>query len=625
MSKLTLGDSLKYHIRFYENEEKKKFDQARRLYRGDAWKGTDAPKGTVFRSMLASKNMIYAIADTAVSSLLGPNPKVTCRPRNQEAEHAKPAVNGLMDYIFDRNRLRSRAAVALVDSVLTGRGCFKTGWDKCADLPRIREVDPSKLFFDLDVRNVEDISYWAEITPLRKKEFAARVQSGKYTLPKGKNVEPSMYPRWLESAGDENRTRTRNAHGWVPIWEYYDVLSGMVYHYHLETGCVLMERPINYIPYSMFFLNHNGIDCRGLAEVQLVLDQQKTINELLTLLKQITYLQIPRILYDSGQIGSEDLNRIMSAATGAFIGVDPENSEALRNLGSLFYQMPVPQNPPDVAAFISMMADDMAFISALAEMARGQVAGARTATEMALVDQQQRTRLGTREGNLNAAIADTGRKAFYLARRRMTTAHAIRATGSVGWINVDHATLAHLEADFSVTAYNPIQRNPGVLAEALVNLTPLLAENPYVKQYEITKAVFDGLGLPESALRTEAEVEQAAAEAAAAEQEAMAAQMGAAGGMPPGAEGLPPEMAAAGGGVPGGAIPPEILEAAMAEGPAAMGAPVDAPSAIQDAVDPATGLPTGRPPTEEEILAALAAGAPANQQSVPITGPNPLG
>ena len=64
------------HKRFYEKHEKENFDKARRYYRGDFWvnKGGEADKSNNLH--LCSKNLIYAIADTAISALLGPNPQV---------------------------------------------------------------------------------------------------------------------------------------------------------------------------------------------------------------------------------------------------------------------------------------------------------------------------------------------------------------------------------------------------------------------------------------------------------------------------------------------------------------------------------------------------------------------
>ena len=83
-------------------------------------------------------------------------------------------------------------------------------------------------------------------------------------------------------------------------------------------------------------------------------------------MKQITYLQIPRILYDSGRITEEDLNKAVEASAGSFIGINPSNSETLRTLATLFYEMPIPDAPTGVKEFISRQEDDAAFISALA-------------------------------------------------------------------------------------------------------------------------------------------------------------------------------------------------------------------------------------------------------------------
>jgi hypothetical protein len=212
----------------------------------------------------------------------------------------------------------------------------------------------------------------------------------------------------------------------VTVYEYYNVEEGTVQHYVKQADTVIFEDKIDYVPYSMFSLNQSGIDCTGLSEVQLVLNQQETVNDLLSHLKEIAYLQIPRILYDAGRITEEDLNKAVAATTGSFVGIRPENSEALRTLNTLFFPMPTPDTPASVVSFVDRQENDAAFISALAEAARGQVAGARTATEMAIIDAQMRTRLATREGHLNDAIEDVGRKAFYLMRKYMTGEKMVR-------------------------------------------------------------------------------------------------------------------------------------------------------------------------------------------------------
>ena len=527
------------HLDFYRRAEKTQFDKSRRFYRGDFFSSTDSDLGSSkMDSYLCSKNMIYAIADTAVSALLGPNPSVAAIARTPMSQESAPSVTGLLDYIFRTNRFRRKAATALIDAVLCKRGIFKTGWDADRDMPIVRSVNPSSLFFDLTARDPDDIRYWIEATVISFEEFKDRVRSGLYQADLVQDVEPDRYPKWLMDKNQESDTQqVRDAFQWVTIYEYYDRETGKIQHYVKQADAVVFEDKIDYIPYSMFSLNQSGIDCLGLSEVQLVLNQQETINDLLTHMKQITYLQIPRILYDSGRITEEDLNKAVEASAGSFIGINPSNSEALRTLATLFYEMPQPQNPQGVQEFVARQEDDAAFISALAEAARGQVVGARTATEMAIIDAQMRTRLATREGHLNDAIEDVARKAFYLSKKYMREPRLIRIAGDRRWAELAHKDLRNVEMDFEMVSYNPIRKNPSVMMESLLQLIPFLAENPNVDIRKLTEEVVSGMGLSRRMIIPEAELEAMQAEAMAAEGGAAQAQAqvsmgGAAGGKP---------------------------------------------------------------------------------------------
>lgn len=543
------------HLKYYKANEKKSFDKARRFYRGSFWSVKDstfAETDSMSKSLLCSKNLIYAIADTAVSALLGPNPQVGANPRSEASQEVAPAVNGLMEWTFKSNRMRRRAATALIDAVLCKRGIFKTGWDVVNDRPKITVVDPTNLFFDLTVRDVDDIRYWLEATVIPWEEFQRRIESGQY---KGKNlddVKPDRYPKWM--LGDSERSNAdsvRDSFKWITVWEYYNRETGKMQHYIKQANTIVFEDQIDYIPYSMFSLNQSGVDCAGLSEVQLVLNQQETVNDLLTHWKQITYLMIPRILYDAGRISEEDLNKAVESSTGSFVGIAPENSEALRTLATLFYEMPMPNAPVGVKEFIMRQEDDAAFISALAEAARGQVTGARTATEMAIIDAQMRTRLATREGHINDAMEDVAAKAFYLSRKYMSEPKMVRVAGGRKWQSVSLETIRDVEMDFEMVSYNPIKQNPSVMAETLMQLIPFLMQNPNVDIRRFTEEIVQGMGLPNKILMPEQDV---TAKVAAQTQMAQQASLGGAAvaaGPPMGAE---------------GDIPPEMLAALMAEG-----------------------------------------------------------
>ena len=369
----------------------------------------------------------------------------------------------------------------------------------------------------MTVRDVDDIRYWLEATVMPWPEFKARVQSGRYKSDKLSDIRPDRFPSWMLDRSQKNQKNTvRDSFQWVTVWEYYDRQRNIVQHYVKQADAVVFEDNIDYIPYSMFSLNHSGVDCLGLSEVQLILDQQQTVNDLLTHMKQITYLMIPRILYDAGRITEEDLNKAVESSTGAFIGVSPENSEALRNLATLFYPMPMPDSPQGVKEFIARQEDDAAFISALAEAARGQVTGARTATEMAIIDSQMRNRLATREGHLNDALQDVAAKAFYLSKLYMTEGKTVRVTGERRWDTVTLDSIADVLVDFEMTTHHPMQRNPAVVMESMIQMLPMLVQSPHIDVRRLTEELVEGIGLSHNVLMPP---KDAAMSAAAAQQQ----------------------------------------------------------------------------------------------------------
>lgn len=537
---MNLSNLIDRHRRYYERTEKKNFDKARRYYRGEFYTSrndVNLSDGAI-PSFLCSKNMIYAIADTAVSALLGPNPKVAANPRNRESQEAIPLVNGLMEYVFDVNNMRRRAATALIDAVLCKRGVFKVGWDSAGDKPVVRVIEPGSIFFDQTVRDVDDIRYWLEAAVIPWTEFQRRVRDGFYKSPKIADVMPDRYPKWItDSYKNSDVAQLRDAFEWVTVWEYYDRETNKVIHYVRQADAVVFEQELDYIPYSMFTLNQSAVDCLGLSEVQLVLNQQETINDLLTHMKQIVYLMIPRILFNSELITEEDLNKAVESATGSFVPISPTNAEGLRTLSTLFYEMPMPQVPVGVENFIARQEGDAAFISALAEAARGQVAGARTATEMAIIDAQMRTRLATREGHINTALQDVAEKCFFLAKRYMKEPKLVAVSGHEGWSEVSLADIREVDVNFSMVSYNPIRQNPSVMSETLLKLFPILAQDPNINKRALLEELVNGVGLSGKLLIPKEELEQ---QEAMQQQMMMAQMMGAMGGGGPGA--APPGM-----------------------------------------------------------------------------------
>jgi len=526
----SLSDLIDQHLTYYKQNEKVDDDRARAYYRGDMWPTKEAAtEDPRLSAMYAQKNLVNAITDTAISSLLGSNPQVAAVPQTEESQEFAGAATGLLSWAFRKTYMRRRSALALMDATLCKRGVFKVSWDAHSDCPVVSNPPPATVFFDLSARDPADIRYWLQACPLTPTAFANKVKAGKYTLTKKDDIKPVAMPAWMMDDSQKTAMTPFSAidHR-IIVYEFYDCESNQVIHYHKDSDQVLFKGVMDYQPFSMFSLSHSGIDCTGMSEVQLILDQQVNINQLLTLWKRITYLHVPKILYDAGKITSTELDKAIEAAVGAFVPVAANGTDELRNFAALFYAMPVPAVPEAVIQFIQRLESDVAFQSALAEAARGQVAGAKTATEMAIIDAQLRTRLATREGHLNTAIEDVALKMFYLMQRYMKRPKMVRIAGDTQFKTIGVQDIKQLVMDFEMVSYNPIRKNPAIMLETLQAMVPLLAQAPNVDMFKLFEALISGLGLPHNIIIPEAQARQA--QAAAAQAQAAAAQQEALGG-----------------------------------------------------------------------------------------------
>lgn len=573
------------HKRFYEQHEKSKHDRAWEYYNGlfyskdvrDRRYSDDADVGS---NSLSSKNLIYAIVDTALALLIGNSLGVAMNPRNQFAEEKRAAVEAYIDYVFSVNNLRRRSTTALLDAILTGRGAFKTTWDKEADMARTRVVPPGRLFFDMDVRDPDDISYWMEITVIDKRTFDERVAAGKYKCDRIDDVKASGYPKWMESTL-ESKERIRNAFQWVTLVEYYDVRSKKVKHWLPDIDQVVFEDSVPFVPYSLFSLSPNGRDCRGLSEVQLVLDDQEAINSMKSLLNQIAWLNIPKFMFDDGVLDAQTAGKMASAALGSWNPAGRGESETPGgggpvNLNDLFAKIPTPDNPRPVLDAIERAEADASFVTAFASQQRGNITNVRTATEMAFVDAQLQTRTSNRRAMFYEAIEDVANKSLAYAKMYMRGKTTVKTIGVGEWVEIDR-WIKKVETNWQTVAYNPLRDNPAVLGERLLQILPMIGQSPNIDLRRLEEYLLDSFHLPSYLLRPKEEVEaQVAEEAAAAAGAAGGEQMALPGMGAASAPAAGPTVPATGPGMPG--IPPTLDQAGVSGGPTA---PTVSPEELQ--------------------------------------------
>jgi len=554
--------------------EKAAVERARAYLRGDflgkMWREERSENAAKF---FTAKNLIYAITDSAVTGLIGDNPKIAVQGENPDSCALEGIVNGRLNKVFDANEVRESCVLSLTDAVTVGRAVFKTKWSRVnwlrranmqpdLAMPSISAPDPIAVFFDSAVRLRRDVTYYLECTPIRKRELERRAK-GSYNKKAVSRMTDGQYPQWLkDSKRSPGYTPDSRYMSWYTVWEFYDLYDQKVYHYAPDAHEVLLEADLDFpVPYSIYNLNHNGVDLLGLSEAQLILGIQETINDLLTLLNEITYGQLPRVGYDASQIDPDALKEWQRSPVGSFVPLPVGQPERVGRLQDLFYRFPYAEQPEGVIKMLEMLEDIAAFVSALADAARGQITNARTATEVAVMQAQMSNRLSGRRARLFDALKDVATKCIQLDRLYLPGAEWVRSAGRADLSRFDPTMLRTSQLEFALIPWNPIQQTPGVVVDSLINLYEYLAGSEAVDKDEYDRWLARGLGAPENVLRTQTELNDA--------REEMARQAGAIpaeGQMPNGPGPVPPAT-----GMDALLGPPAVPETATRATPAATG------------------------------------------------------
>ena len=482
--------TIKRHIAAFEGGDKRIHDSILANYQGKFW---TSDSGESEADLLkTSVNLIFAITETALSTLVPANPQVTLLARNPQDEDRTKAAEGFLNLALDACDYRSEQILYTQDAVLYGRGPTKTVWSPKLDLPIVRSLDHRSLFFDLAARRESDIRYWIEATLVGEDEFKARGYLH------AQEINADTYPKWMltkQNAGATNRDELKNFQKWVTVYEIYDMERGKVSHVaagHEDT--ILLEDDILYCPYDLASLNNNGEDCRGLSEIALISPNQEEINHLLTYWLNIVRLSIPKMGYDDGGVDGEKLAKAVAAPLGSW---NPMRSTNGKTMAENFMEFPVPKVPPDALALLDKVWNNIEIVSALAAAQRGQVTGARTATELALIEGQLRNRLSSRTKRLDRVTESVSGKMLLLAQKFMREDKMVQLTGREGWHPVAPDTLLGIQGAFKVVPYSPMESNRMVVQEQFLKLMELFGQNPGIDQKKLAKVAIKVFDNPE--------------------------------------------------------------------------------------------------------------------------------
>jgi hypothetical protein len=93
------------------------------------------------------------------------------------------------------------------------------------------------------------------------------------------------------------------------------------------------------------------------------------------------------------------------------------------------------------------------------------VSGARTATELALIQNELHTRLASRQGKVDWATTDVAEKIIFLGAKFTKGKKRIQRAGVKEWVTIARKDLNAVKVGFDVVPYSPLENNRAVVEE----------------------------------------------------------------------------------------------------------------------------------------------------------------
>lgn len=432
-------------------------------------------------------SILTPMAESAMASVVPPDLQVTVIKNKagglayipEDDEKWLATASKTDDWIGEFRR-------AVLHAHISGRLAFHVG--TLNGKARIRVADPTEVFWPMNCPRSIELPW---ICSMRKVNAAILLKE---------------YPRHrkdIEACIDDDNV--------VGIFEITDITE-KVFSICLQNGdyspLLVAKGDDFWNPWVIKSLTDNGQDMLGLSPFRLAYRLGKIINNLIDRMQQIAGMQVPSFLVDSAQIDEKTVAKIAELAPGQMLGAKfsyPVGSNPV----PIFQSTPTPQISEQLFAIYNLLEAAMSYLTGISATARGQTVGARTATEMALIESQSRGLATMRQAALYDAFARATAKALVL-HQYMQNREDIPLDVEE---HIDEVT-----ETLQVTASSGSELNRNVLAERFAGVVmPYIKGNPNFDQRKLDELFTQIMQMPEDVLLSEEQIQQIAAQAQAAQ------------------------------------------------------------------------------------------------------------
>lgn len=487
------------------------------------------------------RNELYAFIDQLVATVCPPNPEVTVRANRKVMEKPAKFRQALINDAFRRETLAVKLWRATGRAGVFPRCFFKVTWSHKKARPRVRVVNPHFVFYDEMASEWDDVRYVCEVKMMTRGEFMAKVKTSKRSRKGIYNLDPEklkkvpfgQHQQWMryhDSSGLYERTdrRASLAYKWIPVYEYYDLVSETLYHYVEGVSEPIYEAALPYQlhknPYYMLVFNDNLRNNNGLSDAKLVrgpLTQANTLNTLMmwALRAGIPIPVVMESLLDDPQEFMTQLRNAEGPHDVITLAAQPRAT-----INDIMGHTPVAQMPVEWSRMTGSLLDSVANTLGIPSYARGSVGNTDVATEAALAGDADRTRKSRRQKVLYLAVEWIAEAIIRLYIEYMPNDSSIplRVTDDTPEQLVSRRMFGfgmpdgkgRVEDDdpwdysFSALPFNGDEDNRVVRLRNLMEVLPSLVQNPEINQRRLWSEVLDMMKLSK-VLNTPEEAKQA--------------------------------------------------------------------------------------------------------------------
>ena len=518
------------------------WNRMRDLYRGRHY-ASNANDGQTKRLVV---NMAFATKNVIAPSVAVNNPRFTVMARRPEQAPHSVITQEILNYMWRTHKFQKQFRLAVDDMLIFGHGWIKVGYkftkkpvevdvdndsddtvedesleapgvvDRTAkngqveteqhisdNRPFMERISPFNMYVDPDAHNLDEARWIAQ----RVRRSVADVKvDPRYDAKARKAVKASAWKNLSGDADDNPHDEDTKSIPYVDVFEFYDIKTNRMCtfaaHQEMDEGqqrqFLISPKKIPYAfghPFSMVRDYEIPDFFYPMGELEQIESLQHELNETRTAQMNHRRRNVRKYLIDDSRFDQRGKDALKSDVDNTIVPV--LGSE---NPTTAIADMPQTGISADIYNMSEVIQGDIRQVAATTDFAQTEIR--RTATESAIMQDQQNARATDKLSAIEGSIADIGARVIMLMQQFLTGKHVARIAGSQAvpiWIRYDKDYIKG-EFDFEVEGGSTQPRNESFRRQSALQFMDIMAPllGTVVNPAEVARKVLNDFGIKDA-------------------------------------------------------------------------------------------------------------------------------